>query len=71
MSAEDANRLFRHFLEAIDENYFTLAQGFNHMPVMNDLVKNIDRKRKKHKCTFHDLYRPNHSCTKTSRIGQH
>jgi hypothetical protein len=44
MSTEDANRIFRHVLKSIDENfYLTLAQVLNHMPVMDDLVKDIDR----------------------------
>ena len=69
--AEDANRSVGYFFDTINKDHIALAEVINHIAIVNDFVKDIDRRREIIERAFDYINRPHHARAKSARLCQH
>ncbi len=69
MGAEHGHRAGRHLVQLVDEHRAAGAQILDHMPVMHDLVTDIDRRTVFLQGPFDDLDRPLDTGAETREAG--
>ena len=71
MGAEHRDRPGRHFVELVDEHRAPLAQVFDHVSVVHDLMANVDWRAELGQRTLHNLDRALHARAEAPGLGQH
>src|SRR6185295_11566513 len=71
MGAEHANRAVGDFFDAVDEDHIAFAEVLDEVPVMNDLVKDINWRRIKVERSFNNINGTHYAGTESARLGQH
>ena len=70
VGAEDGDAARRHLVDLLDEARTLGAQPLDHVPVMHDLVADVDRGAKVVKRPLDDLDRPLDAGAEASGLGQ-
>ena len=70
VGAEHRHRAGRDFVELVDEHRPAGAQVLDHVPVVHDLVTDIDRRPVFLERALDDLDRPLHAGAEPARLGQ-
>ena len=69
--AEDADRAVGHFFETIDKDNVALAEIIDHIAVVNDFMKDVNRRWEEIERAFDNVNGANHASAKSARLCQH
>jgi hypothetical protein len=71
MRAEHRHRSGRYLVQLVDEDRAPFAQVFDHMPVVHDLMADVDGRAELGQRTLDNLDRAFDACAETPGLGQH
>jgi hypothetical protein len=69
--AKDAHSAVGHIFELFDEDHVALAEIIDHVTVMDDLVKDVNRRREIIESAFNYVNGSHNARAKTARLSEH